>query len=285
MFASVDLARRIERAECSLLVEMAEAARRHAGDADILVAHISGGVAVFSGADAPINKLAGLGFAEPLEENALEVVEREFERRQTSLVVELSSLAATPAAILLTRRGYALVGFEDVLGVRLDQASLGRLADGSSPPGEAISVAEASDAEAPAWIDAVITGFAHPDTVEGLVPHESFDRESMEQFFEMYRRARGLRRYLAYRDGNVAGGASLGLFDGVALLCGAATLPSHRRRGVQSALLRARLDAATQAGCDIAVMTTQPGSKSQENGIRQGFSHLYTRAVLRRERP
>ena len=32
--------------------------------------------------------------------------------------------------------------------------------------------------------------------------------------------------------------------------------------------------------CDVAVITTQPGSKSQQNAQRQGFDLLYTRAVL-----
>ena len=90
-------------------------------------------------------------------------------------------------------------------------------------------------------------------------------------------------RYLACRDGAVAGAASLVRMDGVALLCGAATLPPHRRRGVQTALLARRLELAAQAGCDLAVVTTQPGSRSQENAQKQGFSLLYTRAVLVRQ--
>ena len=65
---------------------------------------------------------------------------------------------------------------------------------------------------------------------------------------------------------------------------GAATRPSHRRRGVQSSLLAARLARAAEAGCDVAVVTTQPGSKSQQNVQRQGFELLYTRAVLVRQR-
>jgi GNAT superfamily N-acetyltransferase len=77
-----------------------------------------------------------------------------------------------------------------------------------------------------------------------------------------------------------AGGASLRLFEGIAQLCGAATLPEHRRHGVQSALLAARLEAAVRAGCDVAVVTTTPGSKSQENVQGQGFDLLYTRAIL-----
>jgi len=81
----------------------------------------------------------------------------------------------------------------------------------------------------------------------------------------------------------LAGGASMRLTDGVAQLCGAATLPAHRRRGVQTALLEERLAIAAAAGCDLAVVTTQPGSKSQQNVQARGFDLLYTRAILVRE--
>jgi GNAT superfamily N-acetyltransferase len=66
----------------------------------------------------------------------------------------------------------------------------------------------------------------------------------------------------------------------VAQLAGAATLPEHRRQGVQTALLRYRLFDAARRGCDVAVVTTQPGSKSTENAQRFGFALLYVRAIL-----
>jgi GNAT superfamily N-acetyltransferase len=92
--------------------------------------------------------------------------------------------------------------------------------------------------------------------------------------------AAGLLRYVALHDGVIAGGAGLEVFDDVAHMAGAATAPAHRRRGIQSALLAARLRDATAAGCNIAVVTVQPGSRSQQNVQRQGFHLLYTRAVL-----
>ena len=92
--------------------------------------------------------------------------------------------------------------------------------------------------------------------------------------------AAGVLRYAALRDGVIAGGARLRMAEGVAQFTGAATAPAHRRRGIQTALLSARLADAAAAGCDVAVITTQPGSKSQQNAQRQGFDLLYTRAVL-----
>ena len=92
--------------------------------------------------------------------------------------------------------------------------------------------------------------------------------------------AEGFVGYLALRGGLVVGAAAMRTFEGVAQLCGAATLPEHRRRGVQSTLLAARLAEAAGLGCDVAVVTTMPGSKSQENVQRSGFDLLYARAVL-----
>jgi ribosomal protein S18 acetylase RimI-like enzyme len=92
--------------------------------------------------------------------------------------------------------------------------------------------------------------------------------------------AAGTVRYAALRDGVIAGGATMRVAEGIAQLTGAATAPAHRRRGVQSALLSARLADAAAGGRDVAVITTQPGSKSHHNAQRQGFDLLYARAVL-----
>jgi GNAT superfamily N-acetyltransferase len=305
MFASMSLARRIERAERDLVIAMAEAIRARRGAGDVLVAPLGeSAAAVFAGVGSPYNKLVGLGLGGPADEDALAEVERELERRKAPLQVELSTLADNSVGAMLTRRGYVLQGFENVLGRRVDGAALApREGDGRGGRDErdgrdgrdgrgsgeaaggdgganAIMVAKADPDEGRGWMDTLVTGFAHPDTSDGPAPHESFPREVLEQAFEDTLATPGFERYLARRGGELAGGASARFFEGVAMLCGAATLPEHRRRGVQTALLRARLSDAARAGCDVAVVTTAPGSTSQENVQRQGFALLYARAIL-----
>jgi len=183
----------------------------------------------------------------------------------------VSCLGDPAVGALLTRRGYTLQGFENVLGRALPVEPAAASAG--------VSVSPSPEGELREWLDVVVTGFASPDA-QGVASHESFPREALEGVMGDLAAADGFARYLARRNGAVAGGASLRLFEGVAQLCGAATLPEHRRQGVQSALLAARLEIAGRSGCDVAVVTTQPGSKSQENVQRQGFELLYTRAVL-----
>jgi GNAT superfamily N-acetyltransferase len=124
----------------------------------------------------------------------------------------------------------------------------------------------------------VADAVAHPD-VQGVPSHEEFPREVVVRA-ERDLAAAGAVRYAALRDGVIVGGASFRLAEGIAQLTGAATAPAHRRRGVQTALLSARLADAAAAGCGIAVVTTQPASKSQQNVQRRGFDLLYTRAIL-----
>ncbi len=186
--------------------------------------------------------------------------------------IELSTLAQAGLAARLTRRGYQLAGFENVLGLPLPLPGTVALADG-------VEVAESPAEELDLWLDVVVTGFAHPDD-QGVAANEQFPREALERVIGDLGSSQGFVRYLARREGEPAGGASLRLFEGVAQLAGAATLPAHRRRGVQSSLLATRLARAAAAGCELAVVTTEPGSKSQQNVQRQGFELLYSRAVL-----
>lgn len=275
LFAGTALVERIERAECRLLMGGAAAARRRHADAGVFVREVAGGVATWTGAASPLNKVAGLGFAGPLDEGALEAVEAAFAARGTPVQVELSCLADPAVGQSLTRRGYVLEGFENVLGRRLSRAS--RRDPAADQDG--ILVERSGPEALAAWVDVMVTGFATPDS-QGVPSHESFPREALERVIGDLAAADGFVRLLARRAGEPAGGASLRLFEGVAQLCGAATLPAHRRRGVQSALLATRLALAAADGCDVAVVTTQPGSKSQENVQKQGFELLYTRAVL-----
>lgn len=274
MFATSSLAHRIERAEVEQVASAAAAcARRVTGD-QLINRRIAGGVAVFVEQGCPFNKVAGLGFAGVPADDELDELEKAFAVRGAPPQAEISSLADPAVARQLTRRGYELAGFENVLGLDLRNWSP------APPAGERIDVQRARDDEGKLLLETVTTGFLHADTFDGPPSHETFARESLERIFGDMLVAAGMEHYLARRDGVVAGGGSLRVAEQVALLCGAATRPEHRRRGVQSALLNERLHSAADRGCDIAVVTTQPGSKSQANVQKIGFALLYARAVL-----
>ncbi|MGV9797501.1 GNAT family N-acetyltransferase [Mycobacterium sp. NPDC003449] len=267
LFCGIELARRIEKAEGDLIVAATEAAGHRGGQG--LVLPVAGGHACFAEPGSPMNKIVGLGFEGVPDEAVLGRVERALAGRGAETQVELSTLADPEIGGLLTGRGYRLTGFENVLGRRLDP-------EGPRHGGGGVEVVRATDLDA--WVDVVVDGFAHPDG-EGVPSHQEFGREVIERAEQDFEKA-GATPYIALCDGTVAGGGSVRFTAGIAQLTGAATAPAYRRRGVQTALLAARLADAGAAGCDIAVVTTAPGSKSQQNVQRHGFQLLYTRAIL-----
>lgn len=274
LFCEMALAERIERAEARLMTAAAEAARLRRGDDAGFVLRVAGAVATFAEDDSPFNKIAGLGFDGVPDAAVLDRVERAFADRGAAVQAEVAHLADPAIGALLTDRGYRLTSFENVLGLALDGTF-----ERATPPG--IEVRVCREDEFDAWLDAVADGFAHPDD-QGVPSHEEFPRQALANAERDFAAA-GVAHYIALCDGTVAGGGSLRVADGVAQLTGAATAPRHRRRGVQTALLSTRLADAAAAGCDIAVVTTQPASKSQQNVQRRGFHLLYTRAILVKE--
>lgn len=272
MFCSNELAARIERAEARLSADIGTAARARGGAPPAFVEDIGGGVAVFAGLGSPVSKLIGAGFSGPPDLLHLGRIEARFAACGTRLQAELATIADPAWHEALGHRGYVLAGFENVLGMALP-------AQHEPMPGAGITVVECGiDGRGP-WLDTVVTGFACPDHVPAQAAGQEYPREAIERVFEDFAAAPGFRRYLAYVGEDVAGGASLREFEGVAQLCGAATLPRFRRRGVQSALLAARLRDAAQRGCDLAVVTTAPGSTSMQNAQQRGFTLLYARAL------
>lgn len=271
LFCGTDLAERIERVEAQLIAKGSEAARGRGAHPAGFVTPIAGGVASFAEAGSPLNKVAGMGFGGVPTGADLDKIERAFAERGAPVQVELANLVDPEIGALLTGRSYRLASFENVLGLPLTGEHT-RV----SPHG--IEVRPSGDNEFEQWLDVVANGFAHPDA-QGVPSHEESPPEVIANAVHDLAAA-GVRRYLARRDGVIAGGAGLRIAEGVAQLTGAATAPAHRRRGVHTALLSARLADAAAAGCDIAVVTAQPGSKSQQNAQRQGFDLLYTRAVL-----
>ena len=271
MYVNSDLAAQIDRAEGRLCSGVAAATGKLHPEYRSLVLTTGGGEAVFVNSQSPMNKVIGLGFDGPLKTTDFEHLESEWKDRGEPVRVELSSLADPSCGDFLCQRGYRLKGFENELGRPAKDV-------GSAPKGITVkAVADAADAVM--FIDISATAFANMDGT-GQVADDAFDREFLERVLKDAALSAGMRRYLANIESGSVGAASMRIDGKLAQLTGAGTLPQFRGRGVQKALLQTRLSDAYAAGCELVVVTTAPGSRSQQNVMRQGFSLLYTRAIL-----
>jgi GNAT superfamily N-acetyltransferase len=273
MFVSPRAAQRIEDVEVETTRVVAEAAIASGTAPGAFVRSIGGGVAVYVRPESPMNKCIGIGLDAPPDETSLAEVEDVLAARGQPVRVELTTLAVAEAGAILTARHYRLLGFENVLARPRSTVPIDR------PPG--VRVEKATTDGVAAWRAAMIDAAACPDDTGAVVDH--FSRDVIVAVVGDFLQVHDHERFVAFFDGSLAGVASMFVRDGVALLGGSATLPRFRRRGVQSALIAARLARAYAQGADLAVVTTAPGSQSQANLMKHGFALAYARAILVRE--
>lgn len=127
-----------------------------------------------------------------------------------------------------------------------------------------LTIEQVTEANTAEWSETVIRGFLAREDAEPTV------------YEPLKARSRDTICYLARIGGQPAGAAAMTIVGDAAYFWSASTVPTFRRRGVQAALLRARLKDAAAAGCDLAVLGTEVGNTSQRNAQRSGFQVAYT---------
>ncbi|MBX5088348.1 N-acetyltransferase [Rhizobium lentis] len=135
-----------------------------------------------------------------------------------------------------------------------------------------IDIREATLADAPQFAKLMCSGFGFP---EALWP----------MWAGVVERG-GWRSLIAYVGDSPAGTAMMFSAGSYAWLGGGTTLHSFRNQGVQTALIRARLNLGVRDGVStFAVETAEPqpdaARTSFDNLIREGFMHMYTRRNYR----
>lgn len=218
---------------------------------------VGGGFAHHRGEAHPLNQ--ALGLLEAVSEADLSAIEA-FLGAPT--VLELSPGADPALWPLLATRGYRLHQFQQ-LWVR----SLAEV-DGA-PPSWQIRIVMPH--EAGRYNQITCAGFMEQDDWRDLAPP-----------FEVSLEVTGAWGFLAFVEDQPAGGGMLGLVDGVALLSGDGVLPRYRGRGLQKALIRARLAFARDRGCDLACASTAPGTASQRSFEACGFGAAYPKVEMAR---
>lgn len=261
------LARRLELNKSTAALEYARA-QEQLRPGTTAVMPVAGGNAVFVGATSPISRAMGLGMQGPLAAADLDTVEEFFRSRGASPRLELCPLAHPSLLALVGERGYHIQHFRNVL-VR----PLGR---GEVLPGATTRarIARAVSARAKqTWLMTVARGFLGKDDV---VPEETWITQPMPQ-------VPAVACYLALLGDEPVGGGAMAVRSGLAYLSSTSVRPAFRNQGAQSALLLARLNDAMEAGCDLVMVETSPGSPSQRNLERFGFQVIYTTMAVAKD--
>ena len=268
MFSDLALSRRLERAEGHSCVQFVEARRKLFPEAGAEWKQCAGAFVAFDGVDSPVTQTFGLGVFEKATAESLDNIEAFFFERGSAVFHEVSPFAGLGTIGLLCDRGYRPVEIASVLC---------RDVQPSGPverPGVQVRVVSSDDIALWAEISALGWAQEQPD----LLPF-------LRQYGGVVAARAGGTSFLAEVGGHPGAAGALCIHEGVALFAGASTVPELRRRGLQSALLEARLEYARQQGCDLAMMVAEVGSQSQRNAESQGFRIAYTRIKWKLEMP
>jgi GNAT superfamily N-acetyltransferase len=262
IFADLDLARRLERTEAHANAMFVEARARVAPQSNASWMECRGAYAMFDGAESPLTQTFGLGLFAEADAPTLETLEAFFHDRGAPVFHETCPVAGNALALLLNDRGYEPFEYTSVL-YREVASDLAR------PTAAEIQV-RIVDArtEGRLWADTAARGWAS-------------EQPELMDFIRELSTVNAAREnplcFLAEIDGIPGAAGAMTIHNGVALFSGASTVPDMRRRGLQYALLSARMRYARECGCELAMMGAAPGGASQRNAERHGFRIAYTR--------
>lgn len=259
IFTDKELSQKLERTEARANAAFVEARARTSPELHAEWIDVAGTYAMFDGPESPLTQTFGLGLFADAKHAILDVLERFFEERGAPIFHEVSPLADASLLTLLDERGYhpielTTVMFQEIEAVR---ESSGNVSTRIIEPGEE-----------DLWARTSAAGWS--SEMEGLA-------EFMFDFGRVGASSKGCHSFIAEIDGLPAGTGALYMYDEIAILAGASTIAEFRRRGVQAALLGARMRFAAENGCEIAMMGASPGSQSQRNAEKNGFRVAYTR--------
>lgn len=260
IFADLELARRLERAEGFACLQSAVARRRIYPESGADWMECAGAYAVFDGIESPVTQTFGLGIFEEVTELALVKIESFFFERGAPVLHEVSPLAGVETYKLLAQRGYTPGELSNVLYRAVEEPKMMTHAH--------ICVRPIRPEEAELWSEISARGWTndHPEL-----------HDFMSEFGRVFTAREHSVSFLAEIDDVPGAAGAMSIHEGVALFAGTATVPEMRRRGLQGAMLHERMRYAFEHRCDLAMIVALPGSESQRNAERKGFRIAYTR--------
>jgi GNAT superfamily N-acetyltransferase len=262
IFSDRNLAQKLERTEARSNASFVEARAEMFPESGAEWTEIGGAYAMFDGVQSPLTQTFGLGVFDEISGAELDKLEAFFKKHDAPVFHEISPLADLSLFPLLNERGYQPVEFTSVMYQTIGEDRL------ELPLNSQIETRITESGEEKIWAKTAAQGWI--TEMEGLA-------EFMFEFGQISARAAGGFPFLAELEGKPIAAGMLFIYEGVALLAGASTVPEGRRKGAQSALLEARLRFAAERGCTLAMMCALPGSQSQRNAEKNNFRIAYTR--------
>ncbi|SFB36193.1 Ribosomal protein S18 acetylase RimI [Collimonas sp. OK607] len=269
-----ELAQALEQAEATHLSRQVAACSQLRGYEQSRAIAICGGIAAVTDPafGRKLNHVTGLGMGAAVNTDELAQLESLYAAQGLETQIDVCPHADGSTLAVLAERGYSVNAFSNTY-VRALAPTDTYVAEHGGSGIEIITDRAFVEAT---FVSDSVAGFSVQAVSRPVVLLETLAQIALQRSDTLL--------FAATIDGKVAGTAGMSLIETASGLLAhlyiASTLPAYRGRGIQLALLRARLTAARNGGCTLAGVTARPANTSGRNTERAGFSLAYTKSTF-----
>jgi hypothetical protein len=262
-FDSDMLLEKVQAASITMLKAATAAMSIRRPEVGACLTDLAGACVAFNGSDVPLTCAIGVGTSTAADTPDIEAIEAFYSSRKSPVRITISGRTHNGVNSLLASRGYKA-------GTPMENWWRPLAGITPKPAADNIEVMPAGKDDAEVWVRTVAAGFQESDAPvdDSRIPARLRDT------FYCFGFADGAQPFLARRNGEVAGGGVLHINGDTAHLRTTSCRFVHRRNGVQTALLGARLLLAAKAGCRFAFSSTAGIGASARNLERFGLQPL-----------
>ena len=257
---TIDL-ERIARSEAETIAATALVMARTCGS--VAIQRLHGGYLIALGPGRYVNRAVGVG--RELSDEDLDTIESFYAIAGTAPSVQLTSVTGDVTLHRMSARDFGAEWFRWALAARISETR----ADSAGPA----EIAEVDDASVSDWMGVLACANGAEDGEARSISNE---------YAAAAHGVEGSIDLLARVDGLPVACGSIEFAEGIAWLGGAATIPSHRGRGLQRQLLGHRIRKARDTGVRLVAATAEPGSVSARNLVRMGLRLVDAQVVMTR---
>lgn len=229
----------------------------------------AGGVAAFGGVGSWLNQAINGAMSGPVSREEVEAICQWFIDRRVEPKILLTTYSHPTLRQVLAEAGFTICSIEtlfvtDLTTMDEQQTQL--------PQGTRIERVDSSDED-------------QVDAYSRFAAAIHFGASHAEPHIDSFRRAVRHPRSIALlllddQTNDIVAACGCEGFENLGALWGGAVAPSHRRRGIQKALIHERLLLLRQAGMRWATISSDPWIGTERNALRAGMRPAYTRLEM-----
>lgn len=219
---------------------------------------LDSGFMVYAGKNSPLSQAIGVGLENEISQDLIEKIEEFYFNKKCNVNIEISSIANNTLEKLFIQNNYKNIETTNLLIKQFDKS---QLLDNIS---ENIKSLEKSHIEKIAQV-----------TTNGFTNGE--ENQELNELFKIYYQLEGFKVFYFKSENDIVGAGIISISGNNGILCGASTLKEFRRKGVQSELIKARINYAINMGVKNIFVLTEDGSGSEQNFLKKGFKKISSR--------